>query len=433
MRVHPSIRTAKQGADIVDSITWEWLVFWEFLDMSVRWLHVIAGIAWIGSSFYFVHLDSSIKKIEGLPAGAGGEAWQVHGGGFYHMVKYMVAPAKMPEELTWFKWEAYATWMSGFALLVIVYYFSAELYLIDAHVLDLSPWLAILISVLGLALGWIAYDLLCKSPIGENEVVLAAVGFVFLVVLAFVFTYIFSARGAYMQMGALIGTIMAANVLMIIIPNQRVVVDDLIAGREPDPKYGFIAKQRSMHNNYLTLPVLFVMISNHYPLVYASRFNWLILALILVMGAVIRHFYNVRHRGEPSPWWTWAAATVLALLVIGLSSMRPPASGSDEAAVPSPAPVTFAAVEEIVISRCSMCHAAEPLWEGVPAPPKGVILETPLQIRLQADDINAQSVRSHAMPPSNITEMEPEERAILAAWIEAGASIQAESTNLEER
>ncbi|MDH3661916.1 MAG: urate hydroxylase PuuD [Alphaproteobacteria bacterium] len=408
----------------MDSMTWEWLVFWEFLDMSVRWLHVIAGIAWIGSSFYFVHLDSSIKKVEGLPQGASGEAWQVHGGGFYHMVKYLVAPAKMPDVLTWFKWEAYATWMSGFALLVIVYYFSAELYLIDTHVLELSPWLAVLISVVGLALGWVAYDLLCKSPIGENEVVLAAVGFVFLVVLAVVFTYVFSARGAYMQMGALIGTIMAANVLMIIIPNQRVVVGDLIAGRDPDPKYGFIAKQRSMHNNYLTLPVLFVMISNHYPLVYASQFNWLILALILVMGAVIRHFYNVRHRGEPSPWWTWAAATVLALLVIGLSSMQHAHDAADGAS--APAEVDFAAVEEIMLSRCSMCHAAEPLWEGMAVPPKGVVLETPRQIGLLVDAINAQSVRSHAMPPSNITEMEPQERATLAAWIAAGAPLDAQ-------
>ncbi|MGI9433692.1 MAG: urate hydroxylase PuuD [Geminicoccaceae bacterium] len=410
----------------MDSMTWEWLIFWEFLDMSVRWLHVIAGIAWIGSSFYFVHLDSSIKKVEGLPEGAGGEAWQVHGGGFYHMVKYMVAPARMPAELTWFKWEAYATWMSGFALLVIIYYFSAELYLIDTHILDLSPWLAVLISVLGLAFGWVAYDQLCKSKLGENEVVLSIIGFIFIVALAIIYTYIFSARGAYMQMGALIGSIMAANVLMIIIPNQRVVVDDLVAGREPDPKFGFVAKQRSMHNNYLTLPVLFLMISNHYPLMYASQFNWLILALILLMGGVIRHFYNVRHRGEPNPWWTWAAATVLALLVIGLSSMQPPAPDPEEAGATPEAPVTFAAVEEIVLSRCSMCHAAEPLWEGMPVPPKGVLLETPAQIRLQASAINAQSVRTHAMPPSNITEMEPIERATLAAWIADGAQITSE-------
>ena len=407
----------------MDPITWEWLVFWEFLDMSVRWLHVIAGIAWIGSSFYFVHLDSSLKKVEGLPAGADGEAWQVHGGGFYHMIKYNVAPEQMPEKLTWFYWEAYATWMSGFALLVIVYYFGAELYLIDPNVMALSPWLAVLISVFGLALGWIAYDLMCKSPLGDNDVLLAAVGFAFLILLSIVFTYLFSARGAYMQMGALIGTIMAANVLMIIIPNQRVVAADLIAGRAPDPKYGKIAKTRSMHNNYLTLPVLFVMISNHYPLVYASKFNWLILALILVMGAVIRHFYNERHRGAPSPWWTWAAASVLGLLVIGLSSMQPANDVSEQAEAAPESSAMFAEVEEIVLSRCSMCHAAEPIWEGMPVPPKGVVLETAEHIRLFADDINAQSVRSHAMPPSNITDMQPEERDTLAAWIAAGTPI----------
>ena len=404
----------------MDPVTWEWLVFWEFLDMSIRWLHVIAGIAWIGSSFYFMHLDCSLKKVEGLPAGASGEAWQVHGGGFYHMIKYNVRPEKMPEELTWFKWEAYATWMSGFALLVIVYYFSAELYMIDPAVLDISPWLAVLISVLGLVLGWIVYDRLCKSPIGDNEMLLAAVGFTFIVILAIVYTYMFSARGAYMQMGALIGTIMAANVLMIIIPNQQVVVADLIAGRAPDPKYGSIAKTRSLHNNYLTLPVLFVMISNHYPLIYASQYNWLILALVLVMGAVIRHFYNERHRGAPSPWWTWVAAGVLGLLVIGLSSMQPLNEASEHAEVDVERSAMFAEVEEIILSRCSMCHAAEPLWEGMPAPPKGVVLETAEDIQLLAGDINAQSVRSHAMPPSNITDMQPAERATLAAWIAAG-------------
>ena len=401
------------------------LIIWAWLDLGVRWLHVIAGIAWIGSSFYFVHLDSSLKRVADLPEGAGGEAWQVHGGGFYHMVKYMVAPARMPEKLTWFKWEAYATWLSGMGLLIIVYYFNAQLYLIDDHVLELPVWGAVLISLLGITLGWAAYDQLCKSRIGGNETTLAALGFVFLVLLSFVFTFIFSARGAYMQMGALIGTIMAANVLMIIIPNQRKVVADLIAGRKPDPMFGEVAKQRSMHNNYLTLPVLFVMISNHYPLAYASRWNWLILAVILVIGAVIRHFYNVRHKGEPSPWWTWGVAAIGLMLVIWLSSF-PPVTGSadDDGSASSAAPATFAEVEEIVLSRCSMCHAAEPLWEGMPVPPKGVVLETAEQIRLRAADIDLQAVRSHAMPPGNITEIEPAERAVLAAWIAHGAPLE---------
>ncbi len=392
-----------------------------WLDLAVRWLHVIAGIAWIGSSFYFVHLDSSLKRREGLPEGAGGEAWQVHGGGFYNMVKYLVAPARMPAELTWFKWEAYATWLSGFALLVIVYYLGAELYLIDPQVLALPVWGAVLASILGIAIGWLAYDQLCKSRLGENETTLAAIGFVLLVVLAYASTMLFSGRGAYMQMGAMIGTIMVANVAHIIIPNQRKVVADLIAGRTPDPALGAQAKQRSLHNNYLTLPVVFVMISNHYPLAFASRWNWLILAVVLIMGAVIRHFYNTRHRGLPSPWWTWGVAALGGLLIVWLSSFPP--AGSEQAAAPA-GPVSFAQVEEVVIGRCSMCHAAEPVWEGVALPPKGVLLETPEQIRLQAEAIRLQAVQTHAMPPGNLTEILPEERAVLAAWLAAGAPLE---------
>jgi uncharacterized membrane protein len=396
------------------------LVMWEWVNLLVRWTHVIAGIAWIGSSFYFVHLDSSLKQGEGLPPKASGEAWQVHGGGFYHMIKYMVAPDRMPSELTWFKWEAYATWLSGFALLVIIYYFSAELYLIDPAVLALPKWAAIVISIVGLLAGWIVYDALCKSPLGRDDTKLAVVGFVFLVLLAYLFTWLFSGRGGYMQMGALIGTMMVANVAHVIIPNQRKVVADLIAGKAPDPALGAAAKQRSLHNNYLTLPVVFVMISNHYPLAFASRFNWLILALVLIVGAIIRHFYNTRHKGLPSPWWTWAVAGAGMLLIIWLSSIRPV---DVEAASLPEQPVTFAAVQEVVLGRCSMCHASEPVWEGIGSPPKGVVLDTPERIHQRAHDIYLQAARSEAMPPANLTEITPEERKLLAAWVEAGAPI----------
>jgi uncharacterized membrane protein len=402
-------------------------IFWAWIDFSLRWLHVIAGIAWIGSSFYFVHLDSSIKHRGGLPAGAGGEAWQVHGGGFYHMIKYLVAPERMPDDLTWFKWEAYTTWLSGFALMIIIYYFSAELYLIDNHVLPLPVWGAVAISVVGLIVGWGVYDGLCRSPLGNNDTALAAVGFVFLVALAWGFTLIFSGRGAYMQMGAVIGTIMAANVLMVIIPNQKKVVADLIAGRTPDPKLGEQAKQRSLHNNYLTLPVLFIMISNHYPLSFASRWNWLILALVLVVGAVIRHFYNERHAGRPNPWWTWAVAGVGMLLIVWLSTAPPPAEAGDQnaaAASATRAQVDVTEIDNIVLSRCSMCHAEQPLWEGMAAPPKGVMLDTPERIRQHAGPIYMQAVLTHAMPPGNITEIEPAERAMLGAWYDAGAPAQ---------
>lgn len=394
-------------------------ILWEWLSMAVRWLHVIAGIAWIGSSFYFVHLDLSLKQRPGLPEGAGGEAWQVHGGGFYNMVKYLVAPAQMPDELTWFKWEAYATWLSGMGLLIIVYYFGAQLYLIDLSVLALPGWAAVLISVVGLVLGWVVYDQLCKSKLGDNDALLFAALFVFLVVVAFGYTFLFSGRGAFMQMGALVGTIMAANVAMTIIPNQRVVVADLIAGRKPDPKLGAVAKQRSLHNNYLTLPVIFVMIANHYPLAFATRWNWLIFGIVLVIGAVVRHFYNIRHQGKPSPWWTWGVAVVGIVVIIFLSAAGP--AVTEESSAAPAEPVTFAQAEEVVLGRCSMCHTAEPMWEGIAVPPKGVMLDTPERIVQHAGQIAIQAVHTHAMPPGNITEITPEERQVLAAWIADGA------------
>jgi uncharacterized membrane protein len=399
-------------------------ILWVWEEAFLRWLHVIAGIAWIGTSFYFIQLDYSLKRREGLPEGAYGEAWQVHGGGFYNMVKYLVAPVRLPAELIWFKWEAYATWISGFALVVAIYYGHASLYLIDPAVLDISPATGIAISVAGLILGWVVYDGLCRSPLGRNATVLAAAGFVFLVLLALVFSRVFSARGAFMQMGALIGTIMAANVLMIIIPGQRKVVADLVAGRTPDPIHGQRGKQRSTHNNYLTLPVIFVMISNHYPLAYATRWSWMILALVIVMGAVIRHFYNTRHQGLPSPWWTWGVATACAALVIWLSALGPagpPRRHTEAAEPPAVTAVTFAQVEDIVVSRCSMCHAAEPVWLGIHRPPRGVVLDTPVSIAAHAREIAVSAAWSSAMPPSNVTDLTPEERRLLAAWVAAGA------------
>jgi uncharacterized membrane protein len=399
-----------------------WDIVWIWAEAFLRWLHVIAGIGWIGSSFYFIHLDYSLKRREGLPPQAYGEAWQVHGGGFYNMVKYLVAPVRLPDELTWFKWEAYATWISGFALVVAIYYAGASLYLVDPAVLAITPAAGIAISIAGLVLGWAIYDGLCRSRIGDNETVLAAVGFVFLVALAYATTRIFSARGAFMQMGALIGTIMAANVLMVIIPGQRKVVADLIAGRTPDPAHGRRGKQRSTHNNYLTLPVVFIMISGHYPLAYATRWSWLILTLLLVMGGVMRHFFNVRHQGLPSPWWTWGVAVVCGALIVWLSTLGPAQETRSRArgaqAAPA-APVSFRQVEDIVMSRCSMCHAAEPVWAGIAVAPKGVLLDTPARIRAHARDIVVASVWSSAMPPSNITHLTPDERQVLAAWLAA--------------
>ena len=293
--------------------------FWLWSEMIVRWVHVIAGVAWIGSSFYFIALDLSLKPGKELPKEANGQAWQVHGGGFYNMVKYLVAPKKMPEELTWFKWEAYSTWISGMALMSLVYYGSASLYMIDLEVLDITQLQAVFLSLGGIVIGWIIYDGLCRSPLGKNDLILALAGLVFLVLLSFIYTQVFSHRGAFMQMGVTIGTMMVANVAMVIIPGQKKVVQALKAGDDPNPIYGVRGKQRSLHNNYLTLPVIFVMIGGHYPIIFATEYSWLILGLILIIGALIRHFFNTKHKGLPAPYWTWLVASILALCSVLLS------------------------------------------------------------------------------------------------------------------
>ena len=392
-------------------------VLTEWASVLVRWLHVIAAIGWIGSSFYFIHLDLSLKPRAGLPQGVQGDAWQVHGGGFYHMVKYLVAPARMPDELTWFKWEAYVTWLSGFALLVIVYYLGAELYLIDRSVLELTAPMAAAIAFGSLVVTWLMYEALCRSPLGRHEVALALVGYVFLVALTYGFTHVFSGRGALNQIGALIGTIMVANVFLIIIPNQKKTVAALLAGKEPDAALGLAGKQRSVHNNYLTLPVVFLMISNHYPLIFATRFNWVMVAIVLAIGPIIRHFFNSRHEGKGSPWWTWGIAAAGMLAIAWLSAAGP----RQTSAAAVPANVTATAAHNVVLSRCSMCHMDGPLWPGVNAAPKNVLLDSPEAIQRHAHLIEINAVRSHAMPPGNVTQITDAERGVLAAWIAAGA------------
>ncbi len=391
----------------------------EWANFAVRWLHIVTGIAWIGSSFYFIALDLGLKKHDRLPRGVAGDTWQVHGGGFYHMQKYTVAPDAMPEHLTWFKWESYATWLSGFALLAIVYYHGAELYLIDRAIADLAVWQASGIGLVGLAAGWIAYDLLCRSPLGKNDVLLFVVVFAYLIALSWGFTLVFSGRGAFIHSGAVIATIMTANVFFIIIPNQKKVVASLRAGETPEAILGKQAKQRSSHNNYLTLPVLFLMLSNHYPLSFGTQFNWVIIALVMVMGVVIRHFFNTMHATERKLWWTWGVAALCFALIIWLSTFAP-RFADEEAEAPSTndavAAVDFDDVVDIVASRCSMCHAAEPVWDGLAAAPKGIELEEDTDIRRYAGLIYHQAVRSNAMPPGNITELEPGERRQIAAW-----------------
>ena len=400
---------------------YDWIVLWEWVEIAMRWTHVICAIAWIGSSFYFIALDLGLRRAEGMPALAHGEEWQVHGGGFYHITKYLVAPERLPEHLTWFKWESYATWLTGFAMLVLVYYLGAEMFLIDPQVADLAVWQAVVISVASLVFGWLAYTTICRLFVDANQTLVMVALFVVLVVMAWAYTQVFSGRAALLHLGAFTATIMSANVFMIIIPNQKIVVADLKAGRKPDPKYGKIAKQRSLHNNYLTLPVLFLMLSNHYPLVFATEWNWVIASLIFLMGVVIRHFFNTEHAGKGSPWWTWAVAAVLLILIVALSTapMRlppEPEARLEGAALRLAAAEGFDEAVSIVQGRCSMCHATEPSWEGLAWPPKGVVLETEAQIAHQARRIYLQAGVSHAMPPGNLSYMEPEERAQIVRW-----------------
>ncbi|CAM5555618.1 hypothetical protein MAUB1S_09294 [Mycolicibacterium aubagnense] len=399
----------------------DYVIFWDWAAFAVRWLHVITGIAWIGSSFYFVALDLGLRQRPGLPAGAHGEEWQVHGGGFYHIQKYLVAPAEMPEHLTWFKWESYATWLSGFAMLAIVYYAGADLFLIDRNVLDVSAPVAILISLACLASGWIVYDLLCRSPLRNHDTLLMLVLYGILVFMAWGLTHLFTGRAAFLHLGAITATIMSANVFMVIIPNQKIVVADLIAGRKPDPKYGKIAKTRSTHNNYLTLPVLFLMLSNHYPLAFGTQFNWIIASLVFLIGVLIRHFFNTQHARKGNPTWTWLAATILFIIIIWLSTVPKVLTGEQKVSSAAEVYTTsthFPAARDAVLGRCSMCHTQEPVYEGIYHAPKGVILDSDATIAEHAREIYLQAGRSHAMPPGNVTQITDKERALLVTWFE---------------
>ena len=399
----------------MDAILLEWG------SLLLRWVHIITGIAWIGSSFYFMHIDASLKATPSIAKG--GETWEVHGGGFYHVRKYLVAPDALPDQLIWHKWESYATWVSGFFLLVWVYYLGSDLYLIDPAVRVLSPWAAAAIGTGGLALGWIVYDLLCKSPLANNEIALAVVGFAFIMAMAFGFQQVFSGRGALIHTGALMGTIMSGNVFANIIPNQKKVIADLVAGRTPNPDFGRQAKTRSRHNNYLTLPVLFLMLSSHYPLTYASPYAWVMVGFILVAGALVRHFYNERHAGRGDQWWTWGAAALCMAAAVLISMLAAPA-GRERLGLKAvrPARVVSAVrvpkeVDDIITSRCSMCHAREPVYLGIAVAPKGVLLDSAAQIARQGDAIRMHTVLTHAMPPNNITHMTTDERRVLAVWL----------------
>jgi uncharacterized membrane protein len=389
----------------------------EWLQLLIRWVHLITGIAWIGASFYFIWLDNHLlppSDARDAPDAVGGELSAIHGGGFYHVQKFRVAPAALPSPLHWFKWEAYSTWLSGFALLVVLYWWHADTYMIDRSVAAVAPWQAVVLSAVLLAGGWLFYDQLCKRLGFARERVLGIALVLFFAVVAWALSNVLSGRAMYIQIGAMLGTIMAANVLFVIIPGQRQLVLAKEQGRVPDPVYGLRGKQRSVHNNYFTLPVLLTMISNHYPMTYGHPRAWLVLVCLLLLAAYVRHFFNLRHRGR-TVWVIPAIAAVGALaLAVAIAPER--RSGSDD--------VSFRDIKAIVDARCVACHAEKPRQEGIAVAPKGVVLESPAQIAQNAAAIRQQAVASHAMPLGNLTNMTDDERARLGAWIDAGARVE---------
>jgi uncharacterized membrane protein len=381
----------------------------DWLSLCVRWAHVIVGIAWIGASLYFIWLDNHLEPPRGKiddPLIAG-ELWAIHGGGFYRVEKYKLGPAELPAALHWFLWEAYWTWITGFALLIVLYYVNADLYLIDPQVMPLSRAAAIGISLASLVVGLGVYEGLCRS--GMSDSVLAAVLFVLLAAAAWALTHVFSGRGAFIHYGAILGTIMVANVAHVIIPGQRRMVQAVSAGREPDPRDGAMGKQRSVHNTYFTLPVVFVMISNHYAMTYGSRWSWLVLVAMTLAGALIRVWFVMRHKGR-APAWVWVAGAACVLAIMVLLAPKPSSGGAS---------VELSAVQQVIGQRCVTCHAAKPSFPGIAEAPKGVLLDTPEHIRARAAQVQQQAVLTRAMPPGNLTQMTEEERALLGRWAQA--------------
>jgi uncharacterized membrane protein len=384
----------------------------DWLDLLLRWLHVVAGIVWIGTSFYFVALDNHLRRPHGDVAG---ESWEIHGGGFYRVQKFRVAPEALPEPLHWFKWEAYTTWLSGFSLLVVLYYTDADRYLVDRSVADLSVAWAVVISLALLALAWLVYDALCRI-LGRRELVLAGALLVLVAVTAWGIGNLFSARAVPIQLGAMLGTMMVGNVFFVIIPGQRELVRAKQAGREPDPAHGARGKQRSVHNNYLTLPVVLAMIAPHFPFVYTHAHAWLVLLTLMVLGAWVRHFFNLRHQGRT----VWSIPVTAAVGVVAVALVIRPDDGSSR---PGGAPVAFTRVASIVEQRCAPCHSAQPTNESFSTAPAGVVLDTPAQIKAQSGAIEEQAVQTKAMPLGNVTGMTEDERELLGRWVNQGASI----------
>ena len=389
--------------------------FFEWLNLVLRWAHVIVGIAWIGSSFYFMWLDArlNVPPLDPESDDIAGDLWAVHGGGFYHAQKYKVAPQELPEPLHWFKWEAYSTWITGFLLLLVAYYLNADAYLVDKRVADISANQAIIISLVLLPVGWLIYDLLCRSGLSNH--VVAGLGVLLIAVLSYGVTQVFGGRGAYMQVGAMLGTIMVANVFWIIIPSQQQLVPAKLEGRVPDAAFGVRAKQPSVHNNYLTLPVVFVMISHHCPTTYGHAYNWLVLLALFGIGALIRYFFNLRNQGNERLGLAALALVLLAVLAFAVTP-RPPDPASLSRVEQHETGDVEVMLQTIFAARCNACHSASPTHPTAPVAPNGVAFDTLEQIQVWAGSIYDRVVVNQTMPLANLTQMTDEERAIVGLW-----------------
>jgi uncharacterized membrane protein len=393
----------------------------DFVSLLVRWLHIIAGVAWIGSSFYFIWLDNSLEApepgSEAAKRGVAGELWAVHGGGFYNPQKYAVAPASLPTRLHWFKWEAYTTWLSGSALLVLVYYIHAQAMMTSPRIAVLESWQAIGIGVASMVVSWIVYDLICRSPLGRDNRVVGAIVLALLTLLAWGLSQWLSGRAVYIHVGTAIGTIMAANVFLVIIPGQKRMVAAMREGRAPDPADGRRGKQRSVHNNYFTLPVLFTMISNHYASTYGHPLGWAVLAVIGIAGVSIRQFFNRRHKGALEWRWLAVGAALLAFVAWWTAPKGPPPPMA-------PTPVAFNQVHPIIQHKCAVCHMPSPVYPGIATAPSGVLLHTPRDIAQNAQRIYLQTAVLRVMPLGNVTQLSDDERAMIARWYADGHPVE---------
>jgi uncharacterized membrane protein len=386
----------------------------EWLNIVVRVMHITFGIAWIGASFYFVFLENALNRTENIRDELAGDLWAIHGGGFYYLEKYKVAPKVLPRHLHWFKYEAYFTWISGFALLMIIYYFNATAMMIDPNLAKLSVSGAIAISVASFIVAWLIYDRLCKSPLAKNGWAFSLIGIILLVGFAYFYSHIFSGRAAFIHFGAMIGSIMVANVFFVIIPSQKAMVNAAKKGMPPEAQKGKNALFRSIHNNYFTLPVLFVMVSNHFPSTFGSKYQWIVLSLITLGSAGIKHWLNLREKGKLSIW-IMPAAVILLLAAAFITLPEPAGTGNC-------GKTDFGKVNMIIQQRCISCHSSKPTDALYTAPPNGVAYDLPEDIVKRKDLIMQRVVVTRTMPLNNKTSMTPEEREIIRCWIEQGAS-----------